>query len=269
MGPGSFRLQTRSVAEDGDPRGPSGSPQPSRAPHSTAVWELPEEESPQPPSPRRAVRRQLLGCSSCRPGSAEHSAAPCPATPAGLRSPLRPPGAAAPPPGAGRRQRALRGRPGLRAAVRAAMAGPLLGRAVSARLLRLEGRLARAERRLRLALALRGRVRALERRLEPPRGAPRRGDGAEGARRRRGCGRKDGEGSGAAAESGRRSRLRAAGAEGGGEAALRRGTRNRCASDQSFGRCGRGMRAGLAQEGAQPEVLLGLELVSDTGADVA
>lgn len=71
------------------------------------------------------------------------------------------------------------------------------------------------------------------------------------------------------AESGRRSRLRAAGTEGGGEAALRRGTRNRCASDQSFGRCGRGMRAGLAQEGAQPEVLLGLELVSDTGADVA
>lgn len=55
MGPGSFGLQTRSVAEDGDPRGPSGSPQPSRAPHSTAGWELPEEESPQPPSPRRGA----------------------------------------------------------------------------------------------------------------------------------------------------------------------------------------------------------------------
>lgn len=105
------------------------------------------------------------------------------------------------------------------------MAGPLLGRAVSARLLRLEGRLARAERRLRLALALRGRVRALERRLEPPRGAPRRGDGAEGARRRRDCGRKDGEGSGAAAESGEREEIAAprcgSGGRRGGSAAAR------------------------------------------------
>ncbi|XP_015708251.1 zinc finger protein 641-like isoform X2 [Coturnix japonica] len=59
------------------------------------------------------------------------------------------------------------------------MAVPLLGRAVSVRLLRLESRLARAERRLRAALALRGRVRELERRLEPPRGAERSGDGED------------------------------------------------------------------------------------------
>lgn len=55
------------------------------------------------------------------------------------------------------------------------MAGPRLGRAeaVAARLLRLETRLARAERQLRGALALRGRLRALERRLENGGGAPR------------------------------------------------------------------------------------------------
>ncbi|XP_055562772.1 LOW QUALITY PROTEIN: uncharacterized protein LOC102055831 [Falco cherrug] len=49
-----------------------------------------------------------------------------------------------------------------------AMAGPRVGRAeaVAARLLRLEARLARAERQLRAALALRGRLQALERRLE-------------------------------------------------------------------------------------------------------
>ncbi|XP_074700446.1 uncharacterized protein LOC141931783 [Strix aluco] len=48
------------------------------------------------------------------------------------------------------------------------MAGPRAGRAeaVAARLLRLETRLARAERQLRAALALRGRLQALERRLE-------------------------------------------------------------------------------------------------------
>ncbi|KAK4825692.1 hypothetical protein QYF61_001515 [Mycteria americana] len=48
------------------------------------------------------------------------------------------------------------------------MAGPRVGRAeaVAARLLRLEARLARAERQLRAALALRGRLQALERRLE-------------------------------------------------------------------------------------------------------
>ncbi|XP_051468664.1 zinc finger protein 282-like [Apus apus] len=48
------------------------------------------------------------------------------------------------------------------------MAGPRAGRAeaVSVRLLRLEARLARAERQLRAALALRGRLQALERRLE-------------------------------------------------------------------------------------------------------
>ncbi|OXB64233.1 hypothetical protein ASZ78_003681 [Callipepla squamata] len=66
------------------------------------------------------------------------------------------------------------------------MAVRRIGRAVSARLLRLEGRLARAERRLRAALALRGRVRALERRLEALRGARRCGHRAEDARRRRG-----------------------------------------------------------------------------------
>ncbi|XP_061202223.1 zinc finger protein 282-like [Neopsephotus bourkii] len=52
----------------------------------------------------------------------------------------------------------------------AAMAGPEAERAeaqaVAARLLRLESRLARAERQLRAALALRGRLQALERRLE-------------------------------------------------------------------------------------------------------
>ncbi|XP_057258874.1 LOW QUALITY PROTEIN: uncharacterized protein LOC130595849 [Pezoporus wallicus] len=52
----------------------------------------------------------------------------------------------------------------------AAMAGPEAERAeaqaVAARLLRLEARLARAERQLRAALALRGRLQALERRLE-------------------------------------------------------------------------------------------------------
>ncbi|XP_064506441.1 zinc finger protein 629-like isoform X2 [Pseudopipra pipra] len=56
------------------------------------------------------------------------------------------------------------------------MAGPRAGRAVAARLWRLEARLARAERQLRAALALGGRLRALEQRLQPRpggRGAPR------------------------------------------------------------------------------------------------
>ncbi|GAB0185129.1 zinc finger protein 777-like [Grus japonensis] len=53
------------------------------------------------------------------------------------------------------------------------MAGPRGGRAeaVAARLLRLEARLARAERQLRAALALRGRLQALEQRLESGGGA--------------------------------------------------------------------------------------------------
>ena len=166
---------------------------------------MPKEESPQPPS--RAglcVCRELLGCgSSPAPG-----AAPAPlsaarlrpfAAPIGLRVPALPSQHSSPAPRCGVRGGG-RGRRG--AAIRTGMAGLLLVRAVSARLLRLEGRLARAERRLRAALALRGRVRALERRLEPPRGAPRCGDGARGARQRRDCGRKDGGGSGAAAGSG-------------------------------------------------------------------
>ncbi|XP_068002510.1 zinc finger protein 850-like [Melanerpes formicivorus] len=76
----------------------------------------------------------------------------------------------------------------------AAMAGPRVGQeeAVAARLLRLEARLARAERQLRAALALRGRLQALERRLESggggggaaPRAAARRGPGREAARPR-------------------------------------------------------------------------------------
>ncbi|XP_063180222.1 zinc finger and SCAN domain-containing protein 2-like isoform X1 [Chroicocephalus ridibundus] len=66
------------------------------------------------------------------------------------------------------------------------MAGPRVGRAeaVAARLLRLEARLARAERQLRAALALRGRLQALERRLESGGGAlrmsARRGAGGGG-----------------------------------------------------------------------------------------
>ncbi|XP_075562621.1 uncharacterized protein LOC104036383 [Pelecanus crispus] len=69
------------------------------------------------------------------------------------------------------------------------MAGPRVGRAeaVAARLLRLEARLARAERQLRAALALRGRLRALERRMESGGG----GGGGGGAPRlaaRRGAG---------------------------------------------------------------------------------
>ncbi|XP_064018346.1 uncharacterized protein LOC135185520 [Pogoniulus pusillus] len=85
----------------------------------------------------------------------------------------------------------------------AGMAGPRVGQAeaVAARLLRLEARLARAERQLRAALALRGRLQALERRLEnsgggggsgsggggggaAPRVAARRGPGREAARPR-------------------------------------------------------------------------------------
>ncbi|XP_068260509.1 zinc finger protein 282-like isoform X2 [Nyctibius grandis] len=73
------------------------------------------------------------------------------------------------------------------------MAGPRIGRAeavaVAARLLRLEARLARAERQLRAALALRGRLQALERRLESggggggaPRVPARRGAGGSGGR---------------------------------------------------------------------------------------
>ncbi|XP_042657583.1 zinc finger protein 282-like isoform X2 [Tyto alba] len=64
------------------------------------------------------------------------------------------------------------------------MAGPRSGRAeavaVAARLLRLEARLARAERQLRAALALRGRLQALERRLESG-GAARRAAAGRGA----------------------------------------------------------------------------------------
>ncbi|KAM9572875.1 uncharacterized protein ACIB01_002009 [Guaruba guarouba] len=66
----------------------------------------------------------------------------------------------------------------------AAMAGPEAERAeapaVAARLLRLEARLARAERQLRAALALRGRLQALERRLETGGGC---GGGCGGAPR--------------------------------------------------------------------------------------
>ncbi|XP_075000617.1 protein KRBA1, partial [Calonectris borealis] len=63
------------------------------------------------------------------------------------------------------------------------MAGPRVGRAeaVAARLLRLEARLARAERQLRAALALRGRLQALERRLESGGGGS--GSGGGGAPR--------------------------------------------------------------------------------------
>eukprot|EP00076_Gallus_gallus_P016981 XP_015136545.1 zinc finger family member 767 isoform X4 [Gallus gallus] len=166
---------------------------------------MPKEERVPSRRPRAGlcVCRELLGCgSSPAPG-----AAPAPlsaarlrpfAAPIGLRVPALPSQHSSPAPRCGVRG-GSRGRRG--AAIRTGMAGLLLVRAVSARLLRLEGRLARAERRLRAALALRGRVRALERRLEPPRGAPRCGDGARGARQRRDCGRKDGGGSGAAAGS--------------------------------------------------------------------
>ncbi|XP_029863997.1 zinc finger protein 777-like isoform X2 [Aquila chrysaetos chrysaetos] len=85
------------------------------------------------------------------------------------------------------------------------MAGPRLGRAgaVAARLLRLEARLARAERQLRAALALRGRLQALERRLESGSGSG--GGGGSGA----------GGGGGAPRVSARR------GAAGGGREAAR------------------------------------------------
>ncbi|KAM6282647.1 uncharacterized protein LJ264_001007 [Porphyrio hochstetteri] len=73
-------------------------------------------------------------------------------------------GAAAPARGAPRRREEEEEE----AAAATTMAGPRIGRAetLSARLLRLETRLARAERQLRAALALRGRLQVLEQRLE-------------------------------------------------------------------------------------------------------